>query len=392
MKMMNSTKNQLVLCIGVLLIGCTTPQTKTPVVNSESAVTETKKQQALVAEDYINNYKKLQAVTSKIVTSGTDLCSDKVGSYYGFNFWNQDSFLSPSLKEAAKARYDLNDNFRVLNVVTLSPAEKAEIKEGDVLISINSWLIPLGKDTEKQLNQKLVDAGKDLAAVEIAVLRDGKEHKLNITPVKSCDFKVHLAPDDVKNAYADGKSIVVNKGMMDFFKSDEEIALVVSHELAHNAMKHIDAKQKNAVIGGIFGLLLDIAAASAGVNTNGDFTRLGAGLTGNAYSVEFEQEADYVGLYFMKKAGYDIENSAGFWRRMAVNNSQAITIKSSHPTTPERFVAIETAVNEINTKIANGQPLTPELKNKPKLETQPEAAALPEVEAAPDEKIEPLPI
>lgn len=389
--MIKPTKSQLIIGASIVLIGCAAPQTRTPTVSNDSAAAETKKQQALVVEDYMSNYKKLQLVTSKIVTSGTELCSDKVGSYYGFNFWNQDSF-SPALKDAAKARYDLNGNFRVLNVVALSPAEKAEIKEGDILVSINSWLIPLGKDIEKQLNQKLVESGKNLAPVEVKLLRNGTEHKVSITPVKSCDFNVQLAPDDVKNAYADGKSIVVNKGMMDFFKNDEEVALVVSHELAHNAMKHIDAKQKNAIVGGIFGLLLDIAAAGAGVNTNGEFAKAGAGIAGNTYSVEFEQEADYVGLYFMKKAGYDIENAAGFWRRMAVNNSQAITIKSSHPTTPQRFVAIEATVSEIKAKIANGEPLTPELKSKPKLETQPEAGTLPEVEAVPEDQVEPLPI
>jgi predicted Zn-dependent protease len=173
-----------------------------------------------------------------------------------------------------------------------------------------------------------------------------------------------LSPDDIKNAYADGKNIVVQKGMMDFFKSDEEVALVVSHELAHNSMKHIDAKKKNAMIGGIFGLLLDVAAAAGGVNTNGDFTRMASNAGGGAYSVEFEQEADYVGLYFMSIAGYKIDDAPNFWRRMATNNSASITMKSSHPTAPERFLALETTVKEIKGKIDNKQPLKPEMKNK----------------------------
>lgn len=358
-----SILSKLLLGISIVLVGCATPQTRAPAVASGSAANETKKQQALVVEDYMNNYKRLQKVASKIVVDGADMCGDKVGSYYGFNFWNQNSFnFSPAFKEAAKSKYDLNENFKILSIAPQSPAEKASIKEGDVLVSVGGWLIPIGKDINKQLNQKLVEHGKSLTPVEVAVLRDGTEHKLSITPVKSCDFTVHLAPDDVKNAYADGKNIVVYKGMMEFFKTDEEIALVVSHELAHNSMKHIDAKQKNATVGGVFGLILDIAAATAGVNTNGDFMRMGSGLAGNAYSVEFEQEADYVGLYFMQKAGYEIDNAAGFWRRMAVNNSQAITVKSSHPTTPERFVAIEATVIEIKAKIAKGEQLKPELK------------------------------
>lgn len=149
---------------------------------------------------------------------------------------------------------------------------------------------------------------------------------------------------------------------MDFFKTDEEIALVFSHELAHNAMKHIDAKKKNAIVGGIFGFVLDVAAAAAGVNTNGDFTRLASNAGASSYSVEFEQEADYVGLYFMAQAGYRIDEAPNFWRRMATSNSASITMKSSHPTAPERFLALETTVKEIKGKMASNQPLNPEMK------------------------------
>ena len=379
------------LLVCVILAGCAAPQTRTPTVNNESASEEAKKQQTLVAEDYVNNYQRLQAVTSRVVTNGTDLCAEKVAGYYGFDFWNQDS-VDKSLKEATKARYNLGEAYSVLSVAADSPAAKAGMKEGDVLVSLNDWLIPIGKESEKQLNLKLTEYGKDLTPVQFTVARNGENQKLSLTPVKACDFKVHLIPDEVKNAFADGKSIYINKGMMDFFKTDEEIALVVSHELAHNAMKHIDAKEKNAMVGGFFGLLLDVAAAAAGVNTNGDFTRLAAGIAGNTYSVEFEQEADYVGLYFMEKAHYNISDAAAFWRRMAVSNSQAITIKTSHPTTPERFLALETAVAEIKGKVAKGEPLKPELKasNKPEAAATTSTGDLPEIAPQAEEALPPI--
>ena len=357
---MLSTKSLLVIS-SLMLAACVAPQTRAPIANQDSTHAEAKKQQALVVEDYINHYKKLHNVASRIMTSGSDLCGDKTAGYYGFYYWNQDGF-KPAWREITKAQYDLDEQFKILHIADKSPAEKATLKEGDVLVSINHWLVPIGKDAGKQLAQKLAEQAKGFAPVELGILRNGSEHKVSITPVKSCDYQVHLASDDTKNAYADGTNIVMYKGMMDFFKTDEEMALVLSHELAHNAMKHIEAKKKNATAGGIFGLLLDIAAATAGVNTNGDFSRMGAGMAGNAYSVEFEQEADYVGLYIMQKAGFNIDNAAGFWRRMAINNAQAITTKSSHPTTPERFVAIEETVKEIKGKIEKGVALSPELK------------------------------
>jgi hypothetical protein len=362
--MLNKTKNHhIILLLSLSLAACVGPQTRSPVANAASTDEETKKQQMLVLDDYLTNYTKLQTVSSRIITSGADMCGEKVAAYYGFDYWNNDSFNS-AMKAPAQVKFNMNEHYKILHVAPTSPAEKSELKQGDNLVSIDNWVVPAGKDANKLIKEKLALLGKNYAPVNMVVSRDGAEVKTSITPVKACDFGVYLAPDDVKNAYADGKNIVVYKGMMDFFKTDEEIALVLSHELAHNSMKHIDAKQKNAIVGGIFGLLLDIAAAGAGVNTNGEFAKAGAGIAGNTYSVAFEQEADYVGLYLMKKADYDIQHAADFWRRMAVSNSQAITIKSSHPTTPERFVAIEATVKEINAKIEKHEPLTPELKDK----------------------------
>jgi len=344
-----------------LFVGCATPQSRMPLVDKVSTDSEAEKQRELVVEDIINTNRRLQAVASRVVVSGTDLCAEKIAPYFGIHAWNED-FFQKEWKTAAQSKYGLTGQVHLSNVAIGSAADYAGLKEGDIIQSVDGWLPPYGKDGPQKLSEKLKELGKTGSPVEFTVLRGNEEKKISVAPTQACDFKVHLSPDDVKNAYADGKNIVINKGMMDFFKSDEEIALVVSHELAHNSMKHIDAKKKNATIAGIFGLLLDVAAAAGGVNTNGDFTRLASNAGGSAYSVEFEQEADYVGLYFMAKAGYKIDDAPNFWRRMATSNAQSISMKTSHPTHPERFVGLETAVREIKDKIENKQQLKPEMK------------------------------
>lgn len=351
------------LIIGLLaLVGCATPQSRMPTVDKNSALNEAQKQREMVVEDFLDTNKRLQTVASKIVVSGAELCGDKVAPYFGIHTWNEDNFQQ-EWKRAVQAKYGLTGQVHISNVASGSAGDLAGLKEGDIVQSINGWLAPYGKDGPNKFGEKLKELGKSGMPIEFIIRRSGEEKKISVSPTQACDFKVSLSPDDVKNAYADGKNIVIYKGMMDFFKTDEEIALVVSHELAHNSMKHIDAKKKNAVIGGIFGLLLDVAAAAGGVNTNGDFTRMASNAGGGAFSVEFEQEADYVGLYFMATAGYKIDDAPNFWRRMATSNSQSITMKSSHPTAPERFIALEATVKEIKDKIENKQPLKPEMKN-----------------------------
>lgn len=360
----------------VALAGCAAPQTRMPTVDPASMQEETRKQREMVIEDYMNSYRRLQAVASRIVARGTELCADRVGPYYGLTAWSREDF-GKEWHDVVQSRFGVGDAASISSVAPGLAADQAGVKAGDVVLSVNGWTPPVGKDAVDKLMEKLAAESKFGMPLDMVVRRGAEEVKLSMMPGQACDFRVRLLPDDVKNAYADGKNIVIYKGMMDFFRTDEEIALVVSHELAHNAMKHIDAKKTNAVIGGLVGLLLDVAAAAGGVNTNGDFTRLGSSMGAGVYSIAFEQEADYVGLYFMANAGYKIDDAAGFWRRMATTNSKAITMKSSHPTTPERFVAIETAVDEIKQKIENGQPLKPELKDRPEENSVEEVRAIP---------------
>jgi membrane-associated protease RseP (regulator of RpoE activity) len=361
-KIMKKPIKMLFPLLTLLLAACVAPQTRTPTMDKQAIDTEAQKQKELVIEAWLKDQGHLQTVSSKILTSGTSLCGEHVGPYFGVDTWTKQD-LTPDWQAAAESRYSLGDEIQISFVVPGSPAETAGLKAGDVVLSLNDKPVVSGKEAGKLFAENLKGAGK-LGPVEFVVRRDYVEQKFQVTPSSACDFQTRLAQNSEKNAYADGKNIVVNQGMMDFFKSDDEMALVLSHELAHNAMRHMDAQKTNATIGSLVGLLLDVAAAVGGVNTNGNFSRLGSNVAAGAFSVEFEQEADYVGLYFMSLAGYKIDDAANFWRRMATADPRSITMKSSHPTSPERFVAIENAVEEIDTKIAAAQPLEPELKNK----------------------------
>jgi predicted Zn-dependent protease len=113
------------------------------------------------------------------------------------------------------------------------------------------------------------------------------------------------------------------------------------------------------------GAVVDVAFAVLGVNTGGAFTKVGIESGKAAFSVGFETEADYVGLYIVALAGYNFAEAPNLWRRMAVLNPASIDHSKSHPSAPERFVALEGGVKEIQEKKARKQPLRPNFKPKP---------------------------
>jgi len=209
-----------------------------------------------------------------------------------------------------------------------------------------------------------------LRKVALPIIRAGSDLCEQMTPPGSyCVYEVVLdqqtadeRADIGVNAYADGQKIVVGSGMMHFAKTDEELALVISHEYAHNIMGHVSSQQLNTMAGSILGLVVDVAIASQGYSSEGAFQNIGSSMGQLSYSAEFESEADYVGLYIMARAGFRIERAADFWRRMGGLNPESITHGQTHPTTPERFIGVQKTIEEIRYKRAHNMPLLPDFR------------------------------
>jgi predicted Zn-dependent protease len=182
---------------------------------------------------------------------------------------------------------------------------------------------------------------------------------------KDCIFGFELQEDSILNAYADGKNIVVSSKMADFADYDE-LANVLSHEYSHNIMGHVASQTQNTTVGSIAGSLADMFASSQGVDTGGNLSKVGANVAAMHYSQDFEREADYVGLYVMQRAGYDITKAPNFWRKMSMADSSGIKDSgrygSTHPSNPERYVSLNKTIAEIQAKKQNGAPMLPNFR------------------------------
>ncbi len=345
-----------IILASIILTACAGPSTRAPNISNQALAVEKQKQKNLLYKAQIDNQNRLYNISYPILTKNFEACNENLRPLYGMVMWNLTN-VAKSYRKAAKELYGLSNRVSVRTVAKNSPAHKAGIKAGDVLIAINGTEIPEGKLGIKFTVKELKNGSN--GPVKIAIGRNGKIYNKTIAPVKGCKYPVLMNKSPSLNAFADGKKIVISKGMMRFLENDNELALVISHELAHNAMLHIDKKRQNATVGVLGGTAVDVLLAAAGVNSGGQFSQLGESLGAKSYSVEFEQEADYVGMYFMARAGYNTKNVANFWRRLAAEGNSSIDRRTSHPTSPERFLSIEKTHLEIINKKRKGQKLVP---------------------------------
>jgi predicted Zn-dependent protease len=121
------------------------------------------------------------------------------------------------------------------------------------------------------------------------------------------EFYVLNTPDI--NAFAvPGGKVFLNSGLIQMVDTEDELAAVIAHEMGHVVARHVDKQSQKgmklslATLGAILaGIALGPQAAGALATTS-----LAAGQTAMLkYSRENEEEADYLGLKFMEKAGYD---------------------------------------------------------------------------------------
>lgn len=338
------------------LAGCAQPTTQGVSVSQAEAQAEARLQRELAFEGYLEDELRVKRVALPLLVAAADLCRDKVRFESGATFTSAEGFGRDWVDTVGDKLNVRGNQLGLLHVVPGSPADQAGLRRGDILLEVNGWTVPDSKDAGAQLSKRADEFLKKPDPVRTVYLRDGQRGRAFVRPVRVCDYMPLLAMDEQLNAFADGQRIVIFRGMLRF-ANDQELALVIGHELAHNAMGHIEAQSRNSMIGS----LADIIAATRGVNTGGTLGQAAA----LKYSKDFEAEADYVGLYVVARAGLPIADAPKFWRRMAAANPQGINPRShntSHPATSERFIALAKTVQEIEAKKAAGQPLVPELK------------------------------
>lgn len=243
-------------------------------------------------------------------------------------------------------------------ILTEAQSQEAYVKERraeGIIHGINSGK-PIGPRL-KLVVPGIIKAATTLCA-DIGIEPSSCAYEINVVR-SNADANGDGTPDSI-NAYADGKQVFITPAMVQFADQDNELAFILAHEFSHNIMDHVASQKQNTILGALAGLALDVAIASQGYNTQGEFAKMGAQTANLTYSADFEREADYMGLYILARAGYNIHSTPHFWRRMSTENPGAIYTSTSHPSNPERFVFMNKTIAEIDAKKRARQPLMPE--------------------------------
>jgi Zn-dependent protease with chaperone function len=231
----------------------------------------------------------------------------------GLGLWVDHAAAYPAAERALLARVlRLGALPQVSAVASGSPAARAGIRPGDEIVAIQG--LPVSAMLAKAADPALVadDMMDRLAAMPPGrtvrlVLRRGRTSlSKQVVPVPVCAARIVLQPSPELAAYNDGKAIAVTSGLIDLTANDDELALVVGHELAHI----VDPGEVGTVTG-------DDPAS--------------------------EQAADLLGAALAHCAGYDVARAAGLWPRYRERVPPARLHNPSHPAPEQRERAIRAA-------------------------------------------------
>ena len=159
---------------------------------------------------------------------------------------------------------------------------------------------------------------------------------------KAWQWEVNILNSNQINAFCmPGGKIAFYTGILEQLKlTDDEVAMIMGHEVAHALREHARERMgKNAatniganVLSGLLGL------GGGGAQVLG----MGAQMLTLKFGREDESEADLVGMELAARAGYNPKAGVSLWQKMgAANKGAPPQFLSTHPSGPTRIKDIE---------------------------------------------------
>jgi len=285
---------------------------------------------------------RVAGVAQRLSEANSDLCP-AVRQSAGWAL-HAASQYSLQLRPHAQARFGLEGDLPgVLAVPSSSAAAAAGLREGDLILMVNGETLDRGPERRNpafeglEANIARLDRALGQGPTVVTVRRGRGALDLTIQPRRACGYEVQLNPSDELNARADGRRLFISTALASFARNDDELAVILGHELAHHVLRHRHWS--------------DTGGAARQVN---EAAWAADGGEGNA-----EQQADRVGLYLLARAGFDPAVAAPFWRRFGESNWRVRFPQIGHASAGSRALALEQVQREIEAKRRAGGELLP---------------------------------
>ena len=220
------------------------------------------------------------------------------------------------------------------------------------LTQYNDYIKTATKSTDKAKSAMVTRVGQRIAAATEQYLRENGM----ADEVKNFSWEFNLVKDPQVHAFCmPGGKIVVYEGLLPLVASEDELAVVVGHEVAHAVAKHSNERMSQQLMAQYGAALLGVAVSdkSAAVQkaasaVYGIGAQYGVMLP---FSRKHESEADYMGLVFMTMAGYNPDVAVNFWKKMSAGSGGSTPeFMSTHPSDATRIADIQKALPAIKAK------------------------------------------
>jgi beta-barrel assembly-enhancing protease len=256
---------------------------------------------------------RVAAIAHRLATRGVSLCPARQ-PLPGLTLHSISQY-SEDFRAAARAAFGLGASPALAVVVPGGAAERAGLRAGDTLTAINGagqdgGALPKAGSTDAITTaHAALDRGLQSPPVRLSVMRLGQPLTIDLTGVVGCKSRVELVPASKLNAKADGEIIQLTTAVLGETQGDSELAFIIAHEMAHNALGHPQMLRAQG------------RKASRVLAT--------------------EIEADKLAVRLMHAAGFDAFAAARFWTRFGKKTGAGIFSDGTHQRTKNRVRTLE---------------------------------------------------
>ncbi|WP_299650005.1 M48 family metalloprotease [Sphingomonas bacterium] len=272
---------------------------------------------------------RVATVAYRLSVAGAALCRSATVPQSGIVLH---SAVQYGLSDAAAAAHGIGDRPTVLGVVAGSPADRAGLSAQDEVLAIDDAPAGTSVNAAKTL---LADAlGRGVAWLLVAGPSGRRQIRFHAAP--GCPTDVEVLTNPRINAWADGARVTITTGIVQATRSDDELAIVIAHEMAHNILRHCAPSGAEGAASAL------LPAARSG----------GAALAMRA----MEEQADRFAVGITEAAGYDLAPAVPFLRRLLAETGIAKHAADTHPSGDRRVALLTAAIAQTLERSAQRRP------------------------------------